>query len=133
MWLSSLFVFLSADAGQILQQHDACWVFILKSYGMKLLQIPTFMDSQVPIWTNYRTHFLNVIITHGCRRVSRFGIIFCGSSSRFEMLLPLMTLWMAQTTVLKGLLSIWKVSVRVLPNLKQNFMQKHCSSRSFIA
>jgi DNA/RNA-binding domain of Phe-tRNA-synthetase-like protein len=60
------------------------------------------------------------------------GIIFDGRSARFETLIPLVTMRTAQTVTSISLLQHLKSLRKVFPNLKQNFTQTRCSSRSFI-
>jgi len=63
-----------------------------------------FTDSYVIILTNHSKHFLNVIIIHWRGRPSRFGVVFDACSARFETLVPLVTLRMAQTVLSISLL-----------------------------
>lgn len=96
----------------------------------KLLQIPTPSDisqSQVMIATNHGTPFFNVIIIHGCGRVSTFVEVipnlkcWCHSWHWINQLPP------------QAYCSIWQAPVKVLSKLKQNYKQTHCSLRPSIA
>ena len=103
----------------------------VKIRWQELLQIPTSSVTLQPVrrrfWQITASTFLNVIVVYWRGRPSRFRIVFDGRCTQFETLVPLVTSRTAKKILSIRLLQHLKVSVKVLPNLKQNLTQTHWS------
>ena len=70
---------------------------------------------------NHSKHFLNVIVVHWRGRPSRFGVVFDGRSAPFETLVPLVTLYTAQTILSISLLQHLKSLCKSVSQFETEF------------